>query len=149
VVEDVLGNAVVEDAFPVDDFHLLLVERSGVVLEELDEGAGFRTFEQDLGLAFINAPTTIHGHIPWFEDVHFQWGQEEYLAVSGVYGRLGVAGPPFAPTIGHRSPINNRGGPNGGPAALEEVGHDVDLVMARRYASAAEIQRHSPRGAGS
>ena len=67
---------------PSIDFHLLLVERGGVVLEELDEGAGFRTFEQDLGLAFINAPTTVHGHIPWFEDVHITVGSEEFLAVS-------------------------------------------------------------------
>ena len=51
----------------------------GHVLEELDEGAGFRPFEQDLGLAFINAPTTVHGHIPWFEDVHSDWGPENFL----------------------------------------------------------------------
>jgi hypothetical protein len=65
-----LRNAVVEDAFPVDHVHLLLVEGGGIVLEELDEGAGLGAFEQNLGLAFINAPTTVHGHIPWFEDIH-------------------------------------------------------------------------------
>jgi hypothetical protein len=39
MLEDVLGDAVVEHALAVDDLVLLLVEGGGVVLEELDERA--------------------------------------------------------------------------------------------------------------
>src|SRR5262245_53768457 len=68
--EDVLGDAIVENALAVDDFVLFLVEGGGVVFEELDQRTRLRSFEQDLCLAFIDAPTTLHGHIPWFEKIH-------------------------------------------------------------------------------
>ena len=68
--EDVFGNAVVEHALPVDHLMLLLVESGGVVLEELYQRAGLRSFEEDLALALIDAPTAVHGHIPWFEEIH-------------------------------------------------------------------------------
>ena len=68
--EDVLGDAVVEHALAVDDLVLLLVEGGGVVLEELDERAGLGSLEEDLGLAFVDAPATVHGHIPRFEEIH-------------------------------------------------------------------------------
>src|SRR3990172_3892529 len=71
VIEDVLGNAVVEHALAVNDFVLLLVEGGGVVLEELNQRSGLRPLVEDLGLAFIDAPTTVHGHIPWFEKIHW------------------------------------------------------------------------------
>ena len=70
VGEDVLGDAVVEDALAVNDLVLLLVERGGVVLEELDQGAGLRPLEQNLALAFVDAPTAIHGHVPRFVKIH-------------------------------------------------------------------------------
>src|SRR5262249_39061724 len=70
VDEDVLGNPIVEHAFAIDDFVLLFVEGGGVVFEELDEGARLGSFEQYFCLAFIDAPTTVHGHIPWFEEIH-------------------------------------------------------------------------------
>ena len=40
---------------------LLRVEGGGVVLEILDERAGLRSFEQDLGLAFVDLFTSRHG----------------------------------------------------------------------------------------
>ena len=55
MVEDVLGNAVVEHALAVDHFMFLLVERGSVVLEELDQCSRLRSFIEDLGLAFVNA----------------------------------------------------------------------------------------------
>jgi hypothetical protein len=61
-----LGDAVVEHALAVDDIVLLLVEGGGVVLEELDQGAGFRAFIKDLGLALIDTAATIHrGSLSW------------------------------------------------------------------------------------
>jgi hypothetical protein len=42
---------------------LLLVESSGVVLEELNQGSWLRAFIKNLGLAFIDAPAAVHGLI--------------------------------------------------------------------------------------
>ena len=58
--EDMLGNPVVQHALAVDGALFLGVEGGGVILEILDDGAGFRTFIQDFGLAFVNLATTGH-----------------------------------------------------------------------------------------
>ena len=59
--EDVLGDAVVDDALAADRAALLRVERGGVVLEILDERARLRTLVEDLGLALINLAAASHG----------------------------------------------------------------------------------------
>jgi len=70
VLEDVFGDAIVEDALALDDLALLRVESSRVVLEVLDQRPGLGSLIQDLGLAFIDAATAAHRGIPWFVDVH-------------------------------------------------------------------------------
>ncbi len=60
VREDIFGNAVVEHALAVDDFVLLRVEGSRIILEELDQRAGLGTFVKDLCLALVDAAATIH-----------------------------------------------------------------------------------------
>ena len=59
--EDMFGNAVVQHALAADRALLLGIEGGGIILEILDDGAGFRTFIQDLGLAFINLAAAGHG----------------------------------------------------------------------------------------
>src|SRR6266853_3708904 len=54
------ADPVVEDALAGDRAALLIVEGAGVVLEILDEGAGFGALEQQLGLAFVDLPTPRH-----------------------------------------------------------------------------------------
>src|SRR3954470_7673535 len=56
----VFGDAVVEHALAGDRALLLVVEGAGVVFEILHQGARLRSFEQDLGLALINATTARH-----------------------------------------------------------------------------------------
>ncbi len=51
------------NALAVDDFMLLFIESSRIILEELDERSGFRTFIQDLGLAFVDSAATVHSDI--------------------------------------------------------------------------------------
>ena len=58
--EQILGDAVVEDAFALDLVVLLVVEGGGVVLEMLDERARLRPFIENLGLAFVNAAAPVH-----------------------------------------------------------------------------------------
>ena len=58
--EDVLGNAVVEHALAVHDLVLLLVECGRIVLEELDQGARFRSLIKNFGFAFVNTATFGH-----------------------------------------------------------------------------------------
>ena len=60
LLEEKLGDAVVEDAFAFDAIVLLVVEGGSVVLEMLDERSGLRTFVQDLGFAFVHAPAAVH-----------------------------------------------------------------------------------------
>ena len=55
-----LADAVIEDALAGDDAALLVIRRARLVLEMLDERAGLRTLEQDLGLAFVNLPASRH-----------------------------------------------------------------------------------------
>src|SRR5690606_8542965 len=59
--EDMLGDAVVEHALAGDRALLLRVERGRVVLEILDQRAGFGPLVEDLGLAFVDESTAGHG----------------------------------------------------------------------------------------
>ena len=61
-------DAVVDDALAADGAALLVVERRGVVLEMLDERAGFRAFEQCLGLALVDQTTALSGHGSGLQD---------------------------------------------------------------------------------
>jgi hypothetical protein len=70
VLEDILGDAVVEDALALNHLVLLGIERGGIVLEVLNQSAWFRSLVEDLRLAFINAATAAHRSIPWFVNVH-------------------------------------------------------------------------------
>jgi hypothetical protein len=63
-LEDVFGNAVVEHALAFHHLVLLGVEGGGVVLEVLDERAGFGPLVEDLGLAFVDTAAAAHGGIP-------------------------------------------------------------------------------------
>jgi hypothetical protein len=63
LLKDIFGDAIVEDAFALDLVVLLVVEGRGIVLEVLDEGAGFRALVENLGFAFVNTPPAVHG---WF-----------------------------------------------------------------------------------
>ena len=60
--EEVLADPVVENTLAVDRALLLGVERGGIVLEVLDDRAGFGTLIEDLGLAFVDLAATGHGH---------------------------------------------------------------------------------------
>ena len=61
LLEQIFGDAVVEDALALDLVVLLVVEGGGVVLEMLDERAGLGALIEDLGLAFVNFPPAVHG----------------------------------------------------------------------------------------
>ena len=58
--EQILGDAVVEDALALDLVVLLVVEGGGVILEVLHERARLRAFIENLGLAFVYAATPVH-----------------------------------------------------------------------------------------
>ena len=64
LLEQKFGDAVIEDALALDLVVLLVVEGGGVVLEMLDERAGLGTFIENLGLAFVDAATPVHGYVP-------------------------------------------------------------------------------------
>src|SRR5262245_47836302 len=70
VLEDVLGDPIVEDALAFDDLVLLRIEGGRVVLEVLDQRTGLRSFVENLRLALIDATTAAHRSVPWFVDVH-------------------------------------------------------------------------------
>ena len=70
VLEEIFRDPVVEDALALDHLMLLGIERGGVVLEVLDQGARLRTFIQDLAFAFINATPTAHRDVPCVVEIH-------------------------------------------------------------------------------
>src|SRR5215813_14727250 len=70
VLEDVFGNPVVEDSLTLDHLMLFGIEGGRVILEVLDQCSGLRPFVEDLGLAFVDAATAVHGSVPWFVNVH-------------------------------------------------------------------------------
>jgi hypothetical protein len=63
LLEQILGDAVVEDAFALDLVVFLVVEGGCVVLEMLDECAGLGPLIEDLGFTFVDAPAAVH---VWF-----------------------------------------------------------------------------------
>src|SRR6185437_12438139 len=86
--EDVLGNAVVDDALAADGAALLRVERGRIVLEVLDERARLRSLVKDLGLSLINLAAASHG---------FRHSKEKFRR-SGRYkrgGRCVLVRPPL------------------------------------------------------
>jgi hypothetical protein len=70
MLKDVFGNPVVEDTLALDHLVLLCIVSGRIILEVLDQCSGLGTFVQDLGLAFVNAATALHGSVPWFVNVH-------------------------------------------------------------------------------
>src|SRR6185437_9935159 len=70
MLEDVLGDAVVEDALAFDHLMLLGIEGGGIVLEMLDQRSGLRSLIEDLRLALVDAATAAHRSVPWLEKVH-------------------------------------------------------------------------------
>jgi hypothetical protein len=59
--EDMLADAVVEDALAADRAALLGVEGRRVILEILDQRARLRALVEDLGLAFVDLAAAGHG----------------------------------------------------------------------------------------
>src|SRR5262249_26534413 len=66
VLEDVLRDAIVENALAFDHVVLLRIEGGRVVLEVLDQSSRFRSFVEDLALPFIDSATAAHRRVPWF-----------------------------------------------------------------------------------
>src|SRR5688500_15567790 len=89
MIEDVFGNAVVQNALSVDDFMLLRVEGGGVVLEMLNQCSGLRPLIEDLGLALEDAAAAVHGSHLW--DIGLLWlvGKGAGIAASTLW-RLGT-----------------------------------------------------------
>src|SRR5690606_35860053 len=135
LLEDELGNAVVEDALALDDFVAGAVAGGGVVLEVLEQGAGFRPLVKDLGLAFIDLPATVHIS----------------LADLSMFGELRVHAPEQGRNA--RSLIRRvrkprqTGGPAAGAAdsATACGGEDVDLPALPSYVQT-QPRRRAKRG---
>ncbi len=70
ILEDELGNPVVEHPLAVDHLVLLGIEGGRIILEVLDQGPGLRTLVEDFGLAFVNATAAIHRDQPGLEEIH-------------------------------------------------------------------------------
>src|SRR6202007_2184336 len=70
MLEDVLGDSIVEHALALDHLMLLGVEGGGVILEMLNQRSRLRAFIEDLRLALVYAATAAHGRVPWFVKVH-------------------------------------------------------------------------------
>src|ERR1700719_1030376 len=70
MLEDVFGDAVVEDALALDHLVLLGIEGGRVVLEMLDQGSRLGTLIEDFRLAFVDAATAAHGSVPWLCKIH-------------------------------------------------------------------------------
>src|SRR5205823_89534 len=70
LLEDVLGDAVVENALAFDHLVLLGVERGSVVLEMLDQRSGLGTLIEDLRFAFVDTAAAAHRDVPWLEEIH-------------------------------------------------------------------------------
>src|SRR5581483_8043260 len=70
MLEDVLGDSVVEHALAFDHIVLLGVEGGRIVLEMLNQRSRLRAFIEDLRLAFIDSATAAHWRVPWFVKVH-------------------------------------------------------------------------------
>ncbi len=75
VLEDVLGDPVVDDALAFDHLMLFGIEGGRVVLEMLDQGSGLGSLIEDLRLAFIDSATAAHRSVPWLGEIHVPWLQ--------------------------------------------------------------------------
>src|SRR5882757_9214586 len=71
VLEHVFRDAVVEHTLAFDDFMLFGIEGGRIVLEVLDQRTWFRSFIENLPLAFIDAATAAHWDVPWLEKIHW------------------------------------------------------------------------------
>ena len=58
--EEIFGDPVVQDPLAIDGIALLVVEGGCIVLEMLNESAGFRSFVKHLCLALVHAAPTAH-----------------------------------------------------------------------------------------
>src|SRR5689334_23617036 len=70
MLEDVLGDAIVEHALAFDHLVLLGIEGGGIVLEVLNQCSGLGSFIQNLRLALVDTATAAHRCVPWLEKVH-------------------------------------------------------------------------------
>ena len=61
VLEQILGDPVVQHSLAFDDLVFLGVERCRIVLEMLNERSRLGAFIEDFGLAFVNAAAAVHG----------------------------------------------------------------------------------------
>src|SRR5580704_11636417 len=79
MLEDVFGDAVVEDALALDHLVLLRIEGGRVVLEVLDQGSGLGSLIEDFRLAFVDAASAAHGSVPWLCKIHWMpWLQLQW-----------------------------------------------------------------------
>src|SRR6185437_4520481 len=83
MLEDVLGDAVVEDALAFDHLMLLRIEGGGVVLEMLDQCSRLGSFIEDFRLALIDAATAAHRSIPWLGEIHRCRGSSSVVEIRG------------------------------------------------------------------
>src|SRR5262249_41767036 len=74
MLEDVFGDAVVEDALALDHLVLLRIEGGRVVLEVLNQRTGLGALVEDLRLALVDAAAAAHRVVPWLEEIHFGRG---------------------------------------------------------------------------
>src|SRR5882724_6734874 len=102
-LEQILRDAIIEDALALDHLVLLGIEGRCIVLEMLNQGARFRTLIEDLRLAFINAASAAHRSVPWFVKVHrvpwLQCGIEVRGGESGRHQETESNAYPFTPKI--------------------------------------------------
>src|SRR5262249_16353686 len=70
VLEYVFRDAIVQHALAFDHLVLLRIEGGRVVLEVLDQCAGFGSLVEDLRLALIDAASAAHGSVPCLEKIH-------------------------------------------------------------------------------
>src|ERR1700674_916005 len=70
VLEQVLGDPVVEHALAFDHLMLFRIEGGRIVLEMLDQRSRLGALIEDLRLAFIDAAAAAHRGVPWLEEVH-------------------------------------------------------------------------------
>src|ERR1700694_1146456 len=70
VLEQVLGDPVVEHALAFDHLMLFRIEGGRIVLEMLDQRSRLGALIEDLRLAFIAAAAAAHRGVPWLEEVH-------------------------------------------------------------------------------
>src|SRR5262249_559171 len=87
VLKHVFRNPVVEDPLALDHLMLLRIGGGRVILEVLNQSSRLGPLIEDLGLAFIDAATAVHGRVPWFVNVHaMPWVPEVWLSCPRLEG---------------------------------------------------------------